>query len=340
MDSDGQIYLGIWTNWSRGSAIMGATLTTTRNSGNILIAFTAIFIPFVASRLWKMLCLAFHFCYSKRGAQDAIYHQRQVILRNSSSTDSGLVSLLFLTWAWRRPVSKTLARLSPIVIFAALFIVGFTIAGGYSSQITSVAGDEVLIKGDNCGIFVGAQVGSVNFTSSLAIDAWSSSKWAGAANYAQQCYADQGDDMLDCSTLVTRSISTTSDGNAGCPFPSDICRDNATNLRLDTGYIDSNDHLGLNAPPSQRFLWRQVLSCAPLRTDGYTSSHVTNNRTFVRYHYGDQPTGSSDNLTMLNYTYTVPDLQSQYTQTEGSPTGLNFRVKCVSRSVATFETPE
>lgn len=50
------VHIGTWTNWSRGR-VMGATLTTTRQYGNLLIAFTAFFVSFVASRFWKMTWL-------------------------------------------------------------------------------------------------------------------------------------------------------------------------------------------------------------------------------------------------------------------------------------------
>lgn len=326
-DADDQVYLGVWTNWSRGSATMGATLTMTKNSGNILIAFTAIFVPFVASRLWKMLCFAFHNCASKRGAQDAIYHQRQVILRNSTSPDSSLLSLLALVWAWRRLQSNALGRLFPLLLFAFLFIVGFTIAGGYSSQITSAAGDEVLINGNNCAL-IGMQS---SYNDYLEASTWTSAKMSEAANYAQQCYTDQTGSLLDCNRFVVKRLPTqTLDERAGCPFPSNICRDNATNIRLDTGYIDSNDHLGLNAPPGQRFTWRKVLSCAPLRTDGYTSSIAKSNKTFIRYHYGIQTIfdRAPAEYKKLTHTLSVPDLKSQYSQIEdGVVTGLNLRIR-------------
>ncbi|KAK8117983.1 uncharacterized protein PG998_006264 [Apiospora kogelbergensis] len=325
-DADDQVYLGVWTNWSRGSATMGATLTMTKNSGNILIAFTAIFVPFVASRLWKMLCFAFHNCASKRGAQDAIYHQRQVILRNSTSPDSSLLSLLALVWAWRRLQSNALGRLFPLLLFAFLFIVGFTIAGGYSSQITSAAGDEVLINGNNCAL-IGMQS---SYNDYLEASTWTSAKMSEAANYAQQCYTDQTASLLDCNRFVVKRLPTqTLDEKAGCPFPSNICRDNATNIRMDTGYIDSNDHLGLNAPPGQRFTWRKVLSCAPLRTDGYTSSIAKSNKTFIRYHYGIQTIfdRAPAEYKKLTHTLSVPDLKSQYSQIEdGVVTGLNLRI--------------
>ncbi|KAK6851590.1 hypothetical protein PG995_011715 [Apiospora arundinis] len=299
----------------------------TKSSGNILIAFTAIFIPFVGSRLWKMLCFAFHSCSSKRGAQTAIYHQRQVVLRNSPSADSGLVSLLFLVWARRGSFPKTLLHLSPLLIFAILFIVGFTLAGGYSSQITSATGDEVLLKGDKCGRVSLGRASDISSTEIYTQVAWEATKMADADNYAQQCYAGQGSNILDCNRLVVQTLPTiTKDGNSACPFESDICLSNSTNIHLDTGYIDSNDHLGLNAPANQRFFWRKVLSCAPLKTDGYTTRHTTDNRTFVRYHYGAQVYQSDP---PVNYTYSVPDLDAQYnltTDVDHARAGLDLRV--------------
>ncbi|KAK7920029.1 hypothetical protein PG985_008051 [Apiospora marii] len=324
MDTDDRVYLGVWTNWSRGSAVMGATLTTTQKSGNILIAFTAIFVPFVASRLWKMLCFAFHTCTSKKGAQDAIYHQRQVVLRNSPSPDSGLFSLLLLAWTWRKLHVKAILRLLPLLVFAILFIVGFTVAGGYSSQITSAMGDEVLIKGDDCGLLTWS-LDNTNINSTLAINTWMANKMNDAANYVQQCYTNQGTNLFDCNRFVVQSLPTTSDSNSGCPFTPGVCRENDTNIRLDTGYLDSNDHLGLNAPREQRFMWRQVLSCAPLRTEDYTTSYSHLNKTFVGYSYGGH-SATAVNKTSLDFTYSVPDLQAQYSQSQNTNTGLNFRV--------------
>lgn len=326
MDADGHVYLGVWTNWSRGSAIMGATLTTTQSNGNALIAFTAVFIPFVASRLWKMLCFAIHTCRSRRGGQDAIYHQRQVVLRNSSSPDSGLFSLLQLLWAWRRSSAKTLVHVLPLLILALLFIVAFTLAGGYSSRITSVAGNEVLLKGDGCARVNRFEPPSSGIASHVAVNAWFAAKWEDAANYAQQCYAGQGGTMFDCNRFAVSHLPTeTADGNYKCPFDSDVCLLNAANLRLDTGYIDSNDHLGLNAPANQRILTRRVLTCAPLKTEGYTYMHTSDNQTFVRYNYGSGYNVGS----LVNYTHSVPDLKTQHTQKESGASlgGFNYRMR-------------
>lgn len=110
------VYLGQWTNWSRGP-ILGPTLTMTQENGKYLIAFIAFFTAFIATRFWKMCCFFLHRFYSTDQPSSAPYHQRQAVLRNSSSPESGLVSLLLLCWAWRRPHPKQiLAVLCPALV--------------------------------------------------------------------------------------------------------------------------------------------------------------------------------------------------------------------------------
>jgi hypothetical protein len=121
--NDNNVYLGVWTNWSKGT-VMGATLTITRQQGDLLIAFTGFLIPFVASRFWRILCFILHLYYSTSKPEDAIYHQQQVILRNSSSPDTGLVSLFRLLWSWSSHHStetrKPWSRLFLVLLLATL----------------------------------------------------------------------------------------------------------------------------------------------------------------------------------------------------------------------------
>src|SRR5437868_6683784 len=91
------VYLGQWTNWSRGP-VFGATLTLSKRNGNLVIAFAAFFITLVASRVWRVICLCCHQVYSSNGPKDAPYHQHQVILRNSPSPQSALWKLIQLGW--------------------------------------------------------------------------------------------------------------------------------------------------------------------------------------------------------------------------------------------------
>lgn len=145
------VHLGVWTNWSRGKT-MGATLTLDRSHGTLLIAFTAVFVGIVTNRLWRIACYVFYRCYSTPMPRDALHHQRQAILRNSGSAASALWTIVQLTWAWQNVTARTIVRMLPAFLTAASCVIAFTVAGGYSSQISSALKNEVLLNGTNCGI--------------------------------------------------------------------------------------------------------------------------------------------------------------------------------------------
>ncbi|KAK8057806.1 hypothetical protein PG996_011743 [Apiospora saccharicola] len=273
MDSDGQVYLGAWTNWSKGH-VMGATLTMTREDGNLVIAFTAFFIPFVVSRLWKSFAMLFHQCYSTSDSRDAIHHQRQVLLRSSPSPESSLMPFARMIWTWQGTAKRPWLRVFPVALLSFLCIGIATVAGGYSSKI-STAG-EVLLRGDTCEITT--TIGSGNITQQSVSRSFDANHMNDIANYAQQCYSNQSSGLLECSKFIANTISTAvADHHAACPFRSDVCRNDSTNLRLDSGHI-SSDVLGLNAPKDERMSLRVV------------------------------PTGAKQ----VNYTFAVPDVETQY----------------------------
>lgn len=314
MDNN-DVYTGVWTNWSRGT-IFGRTLTTTKQYGNLLIAFTALFVTFVASRLWRTSCLILHRSYSTSADRSAIHHQRQVILRNSRAAESALFEIASLFWTWRKSGTQRIVSLIPLMIFSGCYIAASTAAGGFSSNISSSIGDEVLINGQHCAMFMN------NYTvEGLAIaNRWRWEMANTAANYAQQCYrTSQTNATTACKKFVRSSLQThTINNTAECPFQHQICRNPRSTLRLDSGYIDSNDDLGLNAPKNERFAYRYVLHCAPLVTDNYTSHVEENGMGWDMYHYGNMTIGPTDNRTVIDYLYRVQDLDFQYVNPYGS----------------------
>lgn len=313
----GAVYLGLWTNWSRGS-VFGPTLTTSALYGNLLIAFTAVYIGFVASRFWRVICLVLHRCYSSAGPRDAIYHQRQVLLRNSSSPESGLFVSLKMLWAYRHKGAILPVHLLPLILLSVACLAGFTIAGGFSSSISTAVGNEVLISGDNCGPIV-VNITTETIATSLRYNA---EKLSDAANYAQQCYNTPG--TAACNKFVTERLPTVMNNSSSCPFQDRICQNQEATLRLDTGYIDSNNDLGLNTPRDQRFAYRLVLHCAPLKTDGYTSQVATQYGNWTRYHYGTTYTSSLGNPSKRDFLYEVESLDLQYPNKTRALAGLNF----------------
>lgn len=307
-------YLGIWTNWSRGS-VAGKTLTTTRQDGDLLIAFTAFFIAFVGSRFWRIASLVLHRSYSTTRPSSTIYHQRQVILRNTDSADAGLIKFIQLYWAWRPRMSfRSLLAILPAFLMALFCVVAFTVAGGYSSQITSSVGTEVLVDGTQCGLLRNTVVGSVLSEIEMT------RRMNNALNYAQQCYNSNSSGLLDCKGFVTERIPLFVNEQAPCPFPGEICRDNASNLMLDTGFVNSHDHLGINSRPAERLFFRMTLQCAPLITSGFTTSHEGKYRNYTIYDYGT----SAPSIGAFNGTHMSRSIESQYSFEHGEATSSDF----------------
>jgi hypothetical protein len=91
------VYLGAWINWKRGR-VLGATITMSQGNASLLIAFIALFVSFVGTRFFRLACFIAHRLYSKRSAQDGIYHQRQAILRNSDNAIGAIWSLGEVFW--------------------------------------------------------------------------------------------------------------------------------------------------------------------------------------------------------------------------------------------------
>lgn len=171
------VHLGTWTNWSRGR-VMGATLTLERKEGNLLIAFTAVFVGLVTGRVWRIACYVFHWCYSTPEPQDTLHHQRQALLRNSGSAASAVWAFANLTLAWQNIASRCLRRPLPALLTAVACVIAFAVAGGFSSQISSSLKNEVLLNGTSCGRILNA----VSIEAVNAINAYKSIKITNAAN--------------------------------------------------------------------------------------------------------------------------------------------------------------
>ena len=165
-----------------------------------------------------------------------------------------------------------------------------------SPKVSTAVGDEVLISSRNCGFLNDslAEVPLTNGDLQTYLSYYAEIVVASAA-YVQQCY---GNNMTaqGCSFFAKKDIAGSVSYNSSCPFPGKdrICLRDSTNLRVDTGLINSHNDLGFNSPPQDRVGYRQVAECAPLVTEKYTR---TNNitvqdpsgpslRTYIEYLYG------------------------------------------------------
>jgi hypothetical protein len=218
--------------------------------------------------------------------------------------------------AHRKSARHLFIRVFPILLFSLLSIGAFTALTYFLPQITAAMSDQVLLLGNNCGIISESAAELDDFEKSLTIlNPYLSSQISDAENYAQQCYSGSSQ-ALQCSAFVADRIPSTIDNIAECPFQGGICRLNASNIKLDTGLIDFNKYFGINIPPDESISVRQSLHCAPLVTDGYTSSHRVADRNYTRYHYGSYFDAARPKQPYLNATVQFIDVDGQYPHTE------------------------
>ena len=262
------MYTGVWINWSHG-AILGSTLTLSSRDGGLLTAFLAIFISAAGAALWRILSYILHQVRASQEHQDALHHQQQNILRNTSSPGGASVQFTQLIWYWWKFARRPFRRSLPLALFALLNLIVFAIAGVFSSQVTKAAGDETLVISPNCGYF--ALDSEKTQQSLFALSLKNLNDTITAASYARACYGGL-QDPLKCNIYTQPQIEWTTNQNASCPFASGVCyfSDKAA-YEMDTGPIDSHDVLGINAPVQDRITYRKVTTCAPIHTNGFVT---------------------------------------------------------------------
>jgi hypothetical protein len=162
-------------------------------------------------------------------------------------------------------------------------------------------GDEVLLSSPNCGYLWWENGFSVTDTNTLIN--YANKLTIEVAAYAQSCYRSDAATQ-ECSTYIQRSLAANITRNASCPFNPSICVLAQENLVIDTGFINSHIDLGMNAEPKDRFAYRRVTTCAPLKSEGHRENvNISTNSLdipYTAYFYGE-------NLHLgRNYTYDYP----------------------------------
>lgn len=144
------IYTGVWINWSQGP-IRGATLTLDARNSGLLTAFIATFVTIVGAQLWKILSYIIHQLRSRRSPQDGLYHQQQVVFRNSVTPGSAAWTFLLQGWYWGASIKLPWLRTLPWLLFALLYIVAFGLLAIFSSEISKSQGTARRVYPTNCG---------------------------------------------------------------------------------------------------------------------------------------------------------------------------------------------
>lgn len=317
VDTAGNVRLGFWINHSHG-IIRGSTLTLSNNNAALLTAAVALFVAYAGTRIWRILTFALYLFFANASSRNAFCNQRQAILRNSSTPLDAALSLWTITWTWRKKVNVW--HLAPLIALAMLIGLALTAAGVFSSRISSSTGNEVLLNGKDCGWISPNNLSNQDVRRQYG--PYISQLQQSALQRAQQCYSPGSRATVEsCPTFVKANLPFTMTRNASCPFQEQICQNSSANLIVDTGYLNSHDDFGINAPLSERALFRTKVHCAPLKTEEYSelvnvtladskqfNFKIGNSTKVMQYYYGTTlPTSFhlSENLT-YQYPVTSP----------------------------------
>ncbi len=279
----GAVHTGTWINWTTGP-ILGATWTTSPQNGAYLVAFLALFVRVAGQHFWDIFCYTLFQLRSTARDEDGLFHQQQAVLRNTATDTSAVWQFLTLGWYWQRRARRAWGRTLPLVVGGLLNILAFGAAGVFVSRVTN-NGNEVLLREIACGLWPDPYAFNpdLNFNQTSVMEQMEFSANAEytvgmSSTFAGNCYgydsaAAANLPSPDCNANGRQLIDWSVDIDTACPFAPDMCIDDLA-VRLDTGYIDSHLHLGINAPPKNRVLFREVLECAPITIQGFQSGWV------------------------------------------------------------------
>lgn len=264
-------YTGVWTNWSAGNRVLGATITLSPRDGLLLTSFLSIFVTVAGTSCWKILSFTLHQFQCRRDYQDGLHRQSQLILRNETSATGSAWQLVQLMWAWRKKASRSAIRTLPFVLVALLNAAFFGVAGIFASQIVNAAGDETLIRSPSCGYLDlnNSTISGITGTQEALTQVFLSqdtNDTAQASAYAKACYGSSPD-PFQCNQFAQAAIPWMTNANATCPFGDGLCWWGESGAyEMDSGLIDSHEALGINAKKSDRMQLRKVTTCSPIHT--------------------------------------------------------------------------
>lgn len=274
-------YSGFWMNHGRTSSILGLTLTLSTRNGSIFISFLTMFIRIVESHLWDVIRFLLHQSRVTQKPEDALYHQQQAVLRNSTSEPQSILRMIMLMWSWRSSAERAYTRSLPLIALISFHFAAFTAAGLFASRVV-LSSSEVLIRDGHDGTVCGTWNYQLQGNGeNLSADAQGFSQQTQAyqealsksMEYERACYSDSRRVDYDCDIFTVRRINATVNQHWPCFFtdPS-TCISELDNIQIDTGYINSNEHLGINAPRQDSVDYRKITECAPINYTKWASA--------------------------------------------------------------------
>jgi hypothetical protein len=267
MSSNATIYVGLWTNWSKGP-ISGSTLTLPVRDGAILIALLALFIQLSGTQSWSIFCFIAHQIRTSKEAKDGLYHQQQATLRNNSSDVATVWRLATIGLAWRSHGIRSTRKSFVLIVTGLFHLLAFGAAGLLSSHFTTVGNEVLLAQNPTCGALLLLNTTETSLET-VNIEAYLKNSVQTSQQYVQHCLAEQAT-LPQCNKLKRSRLNWTSISNVPCPFKNGLCLGLVnSSLYFDSGLIDSREDLGVNGNDANRVQYRKTATCSPLTTDGH-----------------------------------------------------------------------
>lgn len=247
----------------------------------MLSAALVLFVAPVSIQAWSITKFLLHQFYAGNIASDGFHQTRQTMLRNSVSPEQTSWLSLRIVWTWRKTKGyrRATLRMMPVFTVAVLSIVCWTLVGLFTSSIWTASGNEVLARAKMCG-HVNLNTSSVDFARSFTM--YWADRFQSASTYERQCQ-ENSQRVGICGRLPGARIPWIL-SDASCPYPpeEDLCiRTYTTPVKLDTGFVNSNRHLGMNSPPKDSIDYRRVTQCSPMQANYLSAARGT-----VSFHYG------------------------------------------------------
>src|SRR4051812_18731470 len=97
------VYVGLWTDWSKSHPILGATITLPSSLAALLVAFLALFVSLVTSQFWRLLAYIIHYHRQDaiQGRCRPLLRQQQVVFKSGLPAVSTFIRLGKLFWVNR-----------------------------------------------------------------------------------------------------------------------------------------------------------------------------------------------------------------------------------------------
>jgi hypothetical protein len=294
-------------------AVQGASLTLPNQWALIISGFLALFVKLVGGYLWETICFAIHQTKASLDSQDDIHHQIQLVLRNSEHESTFVWKLIKIGLAHQGARFDVSRRSVLLALLAIAHGLGIWAAGGLSSRF--IAGsDEVQSLPTTCGWMKEDSFDNISdatWDTTNALLVMARYRYRKSASYARSCYGQVGGIPAACGIFRELSLPYTISTTTPCPFGEKVC--NGSAISIDTGFLRSDLHLGINTRPEDSISFRKELTCVPLAgqkyTDGWKNITERNGELtsrYIGYEFGS-PLGDLD-PSYSNDTFGISDL--------------------------------